>query len=311
MSEKDVLRRIQTNIESIFLGKPDAVKLVLVGLLSEGHVLIEDVPGVGKTMLARALARSIDCTFQRVQFTADMLPADVLGVSVYDPEVKRFEFKPGPVFANILLADEINRCPPRTQSSLLEAMNERQVTADGRAHKLPSPFAVLATQNPHDLEGTYPLPESQRDRFFIRLAIGYPSHEDEKHILERQLTALSVEQLEPVATAADVLNLQAAARRIRMEDSVLEYVLAIVDKTRKRNDLAFGVSPRGALMLSMGARSLALIEGRKYCMPDDVKRLVKPILLHRLVHRSDTEGTSERTAAEALDEILQDVPVPV
>ena len=311
MSEKDVLRRIQTNIESVFLGKSEAVKLVLIGLLSEGHVLIEDVPGVGKTMLARALARSIDCTFQRIQFTADMLPADVLGVSIYDPEVKRFEFKAGPVFANILLADEINRCPPRTQSSLLEAMNERQVTADGRVHKLPSPFGVLATQNPHDLEGTYPLPESQRDRFFIRLSIGYPGHADEKRILERQLTPMSVEQLEPVATAADVLNLQAAARQVRMEDSILEYILQIVEITRKRHDLAFGVSPRGALMLSMGARSLALLEGRDFCMPDDVKRLVKPILLHRLVHRSDTESTSERTAAEALDEILQDVPVPV
>ncbi len=311
MSEKDVLRRIQANIESVFLGKPDAVKLVLVGLLSEGHVLIEDVPGVGKTMLARALARSIDCTFQRVQFTADMLPADVLGVSIYDPEVKRFEFKPGPVFANILLADEINRCPPRTQSSLLEAMNERQVTADGRIHKLPAPFGVFATQNPHDLEGTYPLPESQRDRFLIRLSIGYPAHADEKRILERQLTTQSVEHVEPVATAADVLNLQASARRVRMEDSVLEYVLQITEMTRKRNDLAFGVSPRGALMLSMGARSLALIEGRDFCMPDDVKKLVKPILLHRLVHRSDTESTSERTAAEALDEILRDVPVPV
>jgi len=307
------LRRIEENIQRVFLGKPEAVRLVLVGLLSGGHVLIEDLPGVGKTLLARALARSIECPFARIQFTADMLPSDVLGVSVYDPERKRFEFKPGPVFTNILLADEINRCPPRTQSSLLEAMNEFQVTQDGQVHRLPAPFIVLATQNPHDLDGTYPLPESQRDRFLLRLSIGYPSHDDEMSILERQLTTMSVEDLEPVADAADVLRLQAAAREVTLSNAVREYLLQIVERTREHPDLAVGVSPRGGLMLSMGCKSLALLEGRTYCLPDDVKTLARPVLLHRLVSSRDggPEGASEGLAAEALDDILREVPVPV
>jgi len=304
------LRRIEANIQRVFLGKPETVKLLMVGLLGQGHVLIEDVPGVGKTLLARALARSIDCAFKRIQFTADMLPADVLGMSVYDPQLKSFEFKRGPVFANVVLADEINRCPPRTQSSLLEAMNERQVTADGVVHRLPSPFSVIATQNPYDLEGTYPLPESQRDRFFLRLSIGYPSLDDEREILRRQITPLSVEELEPVASAADVLELQGVVRETHMDDSIREYLLAIVEKTRRHRNLALGVSPRGALTLSLGCRALALVEEREYCLPDDVKRLVHPILLHRLIHRSDCESTTERAASEALDEILREVPVP-
>ena len=313
MDEGGLVRAIQSNIERVFLGKPEAVRLVLVGLIGGGHVLIEDLPGVGKTLLARALAASIACPFKRVQFTADMLPSDVLGVSVYEPERKRFEFKPGPIFTNILLADEINRCPPRTQSSLLEAMNEFQVTQDGEVHRLPRPFIVLATQNPHDLDGTYPLPESQRDRFLLRLSIGYPDHEDELQILERQLTTFAVEDLRPVADAADVLALQQAARAVRMADEVRRYLLDIVERTREHPDLAVGVSPRGALMLSIACKALALIEGRDYCLPDDVKRLVRPVLLHRLIgsREAGADGATEAVAAEALDDIVREVPVPV
>ena len=313
MNNVQKVRDIEANIQSVFLGKPEAVRLILVGLLSGGHMLIEDIPGVGKTLLARALARSIACPFKRIQFTADMLPSDVLGVSVYDADLKRFEFKRGPIFASILLADEINRCPPRTQSGLLEAMNEYQVTQDGQVHKLPRPFVVLATQNPHDLEGTYPLPESQRDRFMLRLSIGYPDRDDERRILERQLTTLSVEELEPVADAHDILKLQQAVLNIRMDDAVREYLLDIVEHTRNHADLAVGVSPRGALMLSLCCKALAMIDERDYCMPDDIKTLARPVLLHRIASPRDSaeQGVSEAMADQVLSDILDEVPVPV
>lgn len=311
MNSWEKLKAIEENIEKVFLGKADAVRMIMVGLLSGGHMLIEDIPGVGKTLLARALAKSIHCTFKRVQFTADMLPSDVLGVSIYDPDRKEFIFKPGPVFANILLADELNRCPPRTQSSLLEAMNEQQVTADGELHPLPKPFVVIATQNPFDLEGTYPLPESQRDRFLMRLSVGYPQRADEKKILERQLTTHSVEELEAVATEEDVIELQNEAHDIRMDDGLMDYILHIIEQTRTDERLSYGVSPRGALMLSQAARSMAMLEGRDYCLPDDIKRLAIPVLLHRLLHRADIGGTSESAATDVLEEIVENAPVPV
>jgi MoxR-like ATPase len=303
--------RIMSSVQRVFLGKPEAVKLVMVGLVSGGHVLIEDLPGVGKTLLARALARTLDCTFKRIQFTCDMLPSDVLGVSVYDAETKRFDFKPGPIFANIVLVDEINRCPPRTQSGLLEAMNDRQVSVDGHTFRLPDPFIVLATQNPHDTDGTYPLPDSQRDRFLLRLSIGYPGRTDELRILHQGASSVSMDALRPVATAAQLIEIQAAVRQVRMDDSVQQYLLTLVQQTRNHSELAFGVSPRGALMLATGCRAMALLAGRRYCLPDDVKRLVQPVLAHRLLLRSGGGCAADEEIATILDDIVRQTPVPL
>ena len=334
------IHAIEQNIARVFLGKPEAIRLMVVGLLGGGHILIEDVPGVGKTVLAKALARSLDCSFQRIQFTADLLPSDILGVSIYEADKASFVFNPGPIFAHIVLADEINRGTPRTQGSLLEAMNELRVTVDRVTHELPQPFMVLATQNPFEYEGTFPLPQSELDRFFLRTTIGYPPHDYERQILERQLTPRSVDALEPVVSGDEVLELQNQVAAVRIEDSLLEYLLTIVARTRREGAFEMGVSPRGALMLSRGCRALALAEGRAYCLPDDVKRLVIPILQHRLLPRGSAGGENEngdkyhlraapervlRTngtyphfpqvpqapVEEALSEILRSTPVPV
>jgi len=281
--------RLQENIQRVFYGKPEVVKMLLAALISNGHVLIEDVPGVGKTLLARALARSVNCSFQRIQFTADMMPSDVIGVSVYDPDLRQFVFKQGPIFAHIVLADEINRTSPRTQSSLLEGMNDFQVSVDGVTHPLPRPFMVLATQNPYEFEGTFPLPESELDRFFLRLSIGYPARQDEARILKDYITMDSVDSLEPVMDAGEVLELQRMAAGVRVDDAVTEYVLSLVEETRRAPGVDIGISPRGALALYRGAQAHALIEGRDYVIPDDVKQMCRPVFLHRLVCRADRD----------------------
>ncbi len=305
------MRKLEDNLSRALVGKPDVVRLAVVALLARGHLLIEDVPGVGKTTLAAALARSIGAGFQRIQFTSDMLPSDVLGVSVWEPQRGEFVFKPGPLFTNIVLADEINRTTPKTQSSLLEAMNEAQVSLDHTTHPLPRPFMVLATQNPREYEGTYPLPESQLDRFLLRIRIGYPGATDEKTIL-REAASPGLALLEPVLAVSEVLALQEAADRVRADESVLDYVLAIVAATRASHLLALGVSPRGSLALLRAARAHALADGRDYLVPDDVKALAVPALAHRVIVKAGlgAPGATGTAAESVIRGILQDVRVP-
>jgi MoxR-like ATPase len=302
----DLIESLEKNVARCIVGKPEVVRLAVLGLLARGHLLIEDVPGVGKTTLAAALARSIGGRFARIQFTADMLPSDVIGVSVWDAARGEFSFKPGPLFAHVVLADEINRTAPKTQSSLLEAMNEAQVSLDHTTHPLPSPFMVLATQNPREYEGTYPLPESQLDRFLLRVRIGYPDVEDEKAILRG--AAASPDTLGPALALDDVRRLQALAETVRVADAVLDYVMALVSATRESPRLALGVSPRGARALVAAARAAALTEGREYVIPDDVKRLAVPALAHRVLPRTAAGGSVD--AESVVQTIVQDVPVP-
>jgi MoxR-like ATPase len=303
------IARLEANLSRALVGKADVVRLAVVGLVARGHLLIEDVPGVGKTTLAAALARSIGAGFQRIQFTSDMLPSDVLGVAVYEPEKHEFVFKPGPIFTNIVLADEINRTTPKTQSSLLEAMNEAQVSLDHTTHALPRPFMVLATQNPLEHAGTFPLPESQLDRFLLRIRIGYPSEADERTIL-RGAGSPVVDTLETVLDAADVVELQEAAELVRADDSVVDYVLSIVTATRRSRLLALGVSPRGSLALLRAARAHALADGRDFLVPDDVKRLAVPALAHRVIMAGPAQDGSGAGAEAIIRAIVQDVPVP-
>ena len=305
------IRRLGENISLALVGKPDVVRLAIVALLARGHLLIEDVPGVGKTTLAQALARSLGLAFQRIQFTSDLLPSDILGVSVFDPRKSEFEFRPGPIFANIILADEINRTTPKTQSSLLEAMNESQVSLDHHTYRLPQPFMVLATQNPLEYHGTHPLPESQMDRFLLRIRIGYPDEAHERRIL-RGAGAAALEGLQPVLDGQAILALQAQADAVQIEDSLLGYVMAIVQATRTHAALTLGVSPRGSLALVQAAKALALVDGRRYCIPDDIKELAVPAFAHRVISRTrweSPEGLSPDTE-RILREILQDVAVP-
>ena len=303
------IARLEANLSRALVGKADVVRLAVVGLLAKGHLLIEDVPGVGKTTLAAALARSLGAGFQRIQFTSDMLPSDVLGVAVYEPDKHEFVFKPGPIFTNIVLADEINRTTPKTQSSLLEAMNEAQVSLDHTTHSLPRPFMVLATQNPREHAGTFPLPESQLDRFLLRIRIGYPSEADERTILRGAGTPVA-ESLDTVLDAADVIELQDAVELVRADDSVVDYVLAIVTATRKSRMLALGVSPRGSLALLRAARAHALIDGRSYLVPDDVKQLAVPALAHRVLLAGSAADGGGAGAEAVIRTIVQDVPVP-
>ena len=302
----DLIAALEKNVTRCIVGKPGVVRLAVVGLLARGHLLIEDVPGVGKTTLAAALARSIGGRFARIQFTADMLPSDVIGVSVWDAARGEFSFKPGPLFAHVVLADEINRTAPKTQSSLLEAMNEAQVSLDHTTHALPLPFMVLATQNPHEYEGTYPLPESQLDRFLLRVRIGYPGPEDEKAILRG--AAAAPDTLVAALSPDDVRRLQSVADSVRVVDLVLDYVLALVTATRQSPRLALGVSPRGARALLVAARAAALAEGRDYVVPDDVKRLAVPALAHRVIPRAADGGALD--AESIVRAIVEDTPVP-
>jgi MoxR-like ATPase len=306
--------RLQSAVEQVIRGKADAVRLSIVTLLAGGHLLIEDVPGVGKTTLAQALARAIDCSFQRIQFTSDLLPSDVIGLSVFNERAGEFEFRHGPVFANVVLADEINRTTPKTQSALLEAMAEGHVTVEGVTYRLRAPFMVVATQNPVEHHGTYPLPESQVDRFMLRLRVGYPAFEVEKEILRDRERGDPLEAVRPVMTGDEVVEVQQAVSSVSVDDALVDYLMRVVAATRASETLDLGVSPRGTLALFRAAQALALTEGRDYCLPDDIKRLILPVFAHRLVVNSRFSSSLHRRSEEAeevLREIMKTVSVPL
>jgi MoxR-like ATPase len=304
------IQRLRDNITSVFLGHPKTVDLVLIGLLARGHVLIEDVPGVGKTVLAKALAKSIDCNFSRIQLTPDLLPGDVLGVSVYNSKEQNFEFKPGPIFANIVLADEINRTTPRTQSALLEAMSEEQVSIENQTRKLERPFMVVATQNPFEFEGTYYLPENQLDRFLVRANVGYPPRDAEQKIITMQPGRNALDQLKPVLTAADVIRLQDHVPNTKMNPAIVDYLLDLVDATRRHEQLHLGVSTRGALALTAASQASAVLDGRDYVQPDDVKNMFLPACAHRVISKSYLNNGDNKTTGRILQTILDTIPTP-
>jgi len=306
-------QRLRENVGRVMVGKDESVNLAFVALLCEGHLLLEDVPGTGKTTLAKALAKSLDCTFRRIQFTPDLLPSDLTGLAIYNQKTQDFEFRPGPLLTQILLADEINRATPRTQSALLEAMQERQITVDGNTMRVPRPFFVIATQNPVELEGTFPLPEAQVDRFFMRLEIGYPNAAQESAMLkrfERQATNDPLDALAPVLDNATLLEMQRAAQTIRVEDSIREYMVSIARATRAHSAIELGVSPRGALFLYHAAQAYAATQGRDFVLPDDVKYLAPFVLTHRLILNAQTRLRG-RTAQDLIHEIVESVPAPV
>ncbi len=304
---------LQENVGKAIKGKSHVIRSAIITLLARGHLLIEDIPGVGKTTLAHSLARSLTCSFKRIQFTSDMLPSDILGVSVYNPALQDFEFKPGPIFSNVILADEINRTSPKTQSSLLEAMNESQVSMDRKTYPLPRPFIVMATQNPLEYQGTFPLPESQLDRFMMRIRIGYPDMEDEKEILKFQRLNSHIEDLAPVLSIQEVLYLQEMADIIQVDESLMDYILRIVSATRKSERLELGVSPRGGLFLVKASKAMALTEGRAYCIPDDIKGMAIPVLSHRVVVNGHFDRYSQQNddGESIIADILESVPVPL
>jgi MoxR-like ATPase len=307
------IRLLQDNIALVIKGKAQVIEMAVVCLLARGHLLIEDVPGVGKTTLAHSLARSLDCSFKRIQFTSDLLPSDIVGISVFNRQKQAFEFMPGPLFANIVLADEINRTTPKTQSSLLEAMSEAQISVDNHTHPLRQPFMVIATQNPAEYHGTFPLPESQLDRFLMRLRIGYPTPEEEKKVLDRPPSLHPAEEIQPVLTAQHIMDLQGQAEKVQMEDSLMDYLLAIVLATRHNDLLSLGVSTRGALALCKAAKALALVRDRTYCLPEDIKELALAILSHRvMLNRLQGARTKNVEHTErVMQDILDSVPVPV
>ncbi|MBI2964891.1 MAG: MoxR family ATPase [Chloroflexi bacterium] len=308
---RDAAAKIRANVQQVVVGKGEAVDLALVALLCHGHILIEDVPGIGKTTLAKALAWSIDCQFRRIQFTPDLMPADILGVNVYNMKSGQFEFRAGPVFTQVLLADELNRATPRTQSALLEAMQERQATMDGVTRPLPEPFLVLATLNPIEMEGTFPLPEGQLDRFMMRIRLGYPSHVEESEILARfQHVTTAIPKINSVLTAAELVKLQSLVTDVMIDDTLRDYLLHIVEETRKSNELELGASPRASLALYKATQAWAAVNGRSYVLPDDIKRLAEPVLAHRLIPNSQARLRGRRPA-QILDDIVRGVPVPI
>ena len=307
---KRLISLLQQNVGQVVLGKTDAVRLAVVALLAGEHVLLEDVPGVGKTLMGKAIARSLAGRFHRIQFTPDLLPADITGSSLYDSQTRDFTFSPGPIFANVVLADEINRATPRTQSALLESMSERQVSADGETHPLPQPFMVIATQNPVEFEGTYPLPESQLDRFLLRLPLGYPEREVELQVLSTHREGEPVDSLAPAIDCEQVVELQAAVRRVAVEDSINAYLLDIVEATRGCGELQIGVSTRGALAFYRAAQATALVAGREYVVPDDVKQLAVPVLAHRVIPKGYLHGGQRQAVESLIERLVEDIPVP-
>ncbi|WP_035812386.1 AAA family ATPase [Jiangella gansuensis] len=305
----DTAARIQSAIGSVVEGKPEVIKLALTVLLAEGHILIEDVPGVGKTMLAKSIARAVDCTVRRIQFTPDLMPSDVTGVSVFNQETREFEFKPGGVFANVVVGDEINRASPKTQSALLECMEERQVTVDGTTYQLEAPFMVVATQNPIEMEGTYPLPEAQRDRFMMRLSMGYPSTRDEIEMIDTHGAGSALDPLEPVTDAAHVHKLVRLVRGVYVADAIKEYAVALTSATRTSPELRLGASPRATLHLIRAAKAWAGLDGREYVLPDDLQVLAAPVLSHRLLPTAEAQ-IGRRDASGIVDDLVQRVPQP-
>ena len=304
--------RLVGNIRKVFIGDPEVVRLVVASLLARGHLLIEDVPGIGKTLLGIALARSIESAFRRIQFTNDLLPSDLLGMSIFNPRESTFTFKSGPIFSNIVLADEINRTTPKTQSALLEAMNDLQVTVDGGTYPLPDPFMIIATQNPIEYHGTFPLPEAQLDRFLIRLRIGYPAPESEKEIIRGRDLYQQAGRLEPVLTMAEVLELQGRVEGVRVDDALLSYIVSLASETRKTKGIKLGVSPRGALLLRRAAQAFALTFGRAYVVPDDIKNVAVSVLAHRIVIESQAYGLLRIHESDTfIRDVLKRVPIPL
>lgn len=306
----EVIERLRSNIASIFLGDPASIDQVIACLLSRGHVLIEDVPGVGKTMLATALARSVDCRFNRIQLTPDLLPGDILGVSIFNRQSNEFEFKKGPIFANIVLADEINRASPKTQSALLEAMNEATVSMDSVVHRLDPPFMVVATQNPADFEGAYPLPESQLDRFLMRLSLGYPTPESEARVLDLRPANNAIHALKPVISRDEVLQLQEQVDAVRLESSLAEYIVGLATATREHEELRIGLSPRGTLALAQAARATAAMDGREYCIPEDITTNIEAVCAHRVMPQASFGASSALAAKRVLQDVMERVECP-
>ncbi len=307
---QSLVAELESNIGQVVLGKSEVVRLCVVALLAGDHVLLEDVPGVGKTLIAKALAKSISADFCRIQFTADLLPSDITGGNVFNPQTGEFAYTRGPIFGNIILADEINRTPPRTQSALLEAMSDRQVTVDGQSYSLPQPFMVIATQNPFEFEGTYPLPESQLDRFLLRVAVGYPEREDELQVLNSHRSGEPIHKLQHVLDAAQIVALQQAVREVTLDESINGYLLDIVDATRRCEELRVGVSTRGALCLYRASQAMALVGNRDYVVPDDVKRLAVPVLSHRVIAKGYLQGTHRQALEELIARLVEEIPVP-
>jgi len=307
---RDIGLKVKENVNRVIVGKDDAVELALAAILCEGHLLIEDVPGIGKTMLAKSIARSLGCSFRRIQCTPDLLPADITGTYIYNQQTSDFEFRPGPIMAQVVLADEINRATPRTQSALLEAMQEQQVTAEGETKPLPRPFLLLATQNPIELEGTFPLPEAQLDRFLLKISMGYPTPEDDRIILSRFRESDPLEELAPVVIADELLQMQAKTHQVHIAVDIEDYIIRLIHATREHTILQLGASPRAMIALYHTAQALAALRGRAFVIPDDVKYMAPFVLVHRLIPRAESHLRGQ-TAGEALGEILDSVPVPV
>ncbi len=306
----EAIDRLRPNITSVYMGNTAAVDRVLICVLARGHILIEDVPGVGKTVLANALARSIKCSFTRIQCTPDLLPSDIIGVSIYDRDRCTFEFKRGPIFSNIVLADEINRTTPRTQSALLEAMNESTVSVDGQVLALPQPFMVVATQNPYEFEGTYFLPENQLDRFLMRISLGYPAPDDEARVIDKQPARTTLARLEPVLTAEELVELQRQVDRITLDRTLVDYIIALAEATRHNDDLQIGISPRGALALAQAARATAMMHGRNYCVPEDIVSNVLPVCAHRVISKTYMHSGDTATTRRIIQQVMETVPSP-